>query len=624
MHAGLHQRLSLAAILVVAAMLGCRSTRGVEQTVQVSTRPSPGLEDIDAPPQRLATAEPTRGSVMPDKSPSPKEPTRSQRSLTDSVATLANLESTLGGRDSSADESIAKTSAQQPADAASQPVTMSLSSRRQQASAPKSPSTTAVTASTQAAVASTASVAKPATTTPPSASQPASEDRSSFDSSRQRVSLPPADSGPSPALTQDSKLTEQIARQAAKQLNMSPEKILDALKDSPPEVRDQAIRQMLALVSMNAQPSSQPTAMDSTYLQTLAGETLLDNQPPTVGGPRPTPLGSSKPNATTERSVPTAPSGGQGEKMPPEPTVSPEVAVAPTEPNQPIARKDVVRAGVQPPPGGSHVRPASAQRDANHDMMVARADVGKVESAVAQVGAALLSDQALFDLLMQRLKQPIAGESDANRHRREIMVRHLMVLSGDVDDAVREIDGLSSDEQEYLRNQLMSLWRVVDPEGHPVPSRRFASALDNLRSATQYLAASTDSLEVRSLAFCTAIESYGQIEEFVGNRFDPGQQVILYCEIENFAVKKTSEGFQTHLQGSYAVYDGNDQKQFSQQLPADKQTSRNFLRDYFIAYQMYLPRQLAPGTYRLELTMEDVEGQKYGQSSIPFEIAENK
>ena len=85
--------------------------------------------------------------------------------------------------------------------------------------------------------------------------------------------------------------------------------------------------------------------------------------------------------------------------------------------------------------------------------------------------------------------------------------------------------------------------------------------------------------------------------------------------------KKLKNGYETHLQGSYDVYNDKNEKVFSQVLPADQQVSANYLRDYFIAYQMFLPSELAPGTYRLQLTMEDANGKKYGQSSIPFEIA---
>lgn len=241
--------------------------------------------------------------------------------------------------------------------------------------------------------------------------------------------------------------------------------------------------------------------------------------------------------------------------------------------------------------------------------------------------ASQLSDQRIYAELLKRLSAAPADESDADRSSRLIKQRHLMVLSGDPDGAVAGIDAMSVAEQEFLRHQLLGLWTMVDPHGHPVPSRRFTTALPEIREATKFAAAATHSLEVRSLAFCTAIESYGQIKTFPGNRFESGQQVILYCEIENFTVNKTSEGYETYLQGSYDIYNADNEKVVSQLLPADKQISSNYLRDYFIAYQMHLPQQLPVGTYRLQLTMEDASGKenggvsKYGQGSIPLVIA---
>ncbi|MFG0261973.1 MAG: hypothetical protein ACF788_06255, partial [Novipirellula sp. JB048] len=232
-----------------------------------------------------------------------------------------------------------------------------------------------------------------------------------------------------------------------------------------------------------------------------------------------------------------------------------------------------------------------------------------------------VSDQVLYETLLKRVTAAVEGESEAERARRMITARHLMVLAGNPDQAVQQIEGMSEKEQEYLRHQLLGLWTMVDPDGHPVQSRRFSSALPQIREATKHLAAATDSLEVRSLAFCTEILAYGQIKPFASSRFQAGQQVILYCEVENFIARKIDDGFQTHLQGSYDILDASNQKVASQLLPADQQISRNYLRDYFIAYQMHLPKQLAAGSYRLQLTMEDVEGKKYGQASIPFEIS---
>ncbi len=264
----------------------------------------------------------------------------------------------------------------------------------------------------------------------------------------------------------------------------------------------------------------------------------------------------------------------------------------------------------------------TASLSGNDEPLVSRAAVEPVVPKTSNDSDPVeLSDEKLYAALLKRLATPIPGESEGQRNSRLIKLRHLMVLSGDPDMAVEKIEGMSKAEQEYLRHQLLGLWTMVDPDGHPIPSRRFTSALPQLREATKFAAAATDSLEVQSLAFCTEIESYGQIKTFPGNRFDAGQQVILYCEIENFTVDQTEDGFETHLQGSYDVYNSDNEKVVSQLLPADKQVSANYLRDYFIAYQMHLPQQLSAGTYRLQLTMEDVGGKKYGQANIPFEIA---
>ncbi len=238
------------------------------------------------------------------------------------------------------------------------------------------------------------------------------------------------------------------------------------------------------------------------------------------------------------------------------------------------------------------------------------------------VSPEFLSDQELYDALLTRLTTPGIGETDTERSRRLIMARHLMVLAGNPEKAAQKMEGLSQQEQKYLHHQLAGLWKMIDPKGHPVAGRRFSSALPELREATKYLAAATDSLEVKSLSFCTEIEAYGQVKTFPGNRFQAGQPVILYCEVDNFSVSKVEQGFETHLQGSYDVYNAANEKVVSQTLPADRQVASKYLRDYFIAYQMHLPKQLPAGTYRLQLTMEDVAGKKYGQASIPFEIAE--
>jgi len=399
---------------------------------------------------------------------------------------------------------------------------------------------------------------------------------------------------------------EQVSGNVA----MDQDELMQAFHNSPPEVQQQAMRQLIAAIARTAESTAHPEALDRALTASLSDLPALpaESKVPATVPPNRLAMasdeGSSEPNNQADGKSPA------------------DKAIVQTAAAQSDAAQE------------SNVRPVSAAHENSDPAMVAQAAVTpapekvldmapeKVLDKASEAKPSLdqMSDQQLYDILLRRLLQAPSEETEAQRSRRLIVSRHLMVLAGDPDRAVAETKDLSPEEQQYLRYQLLGLWTIIDPEGHPVPSRRFTTALPQLREATKYLAAATDSLEVQSLAFCTEIEAYGQIKRFPGNRFDAGQQVILYCEIENFTVTTVDGGYETHLQGSYDIFNASNEKVVSQLLPADRQISGNYLRDYFIAYQMNLPKQLSKGAYRLQLTMEDVAGKKYGQASIPLDI----
>ena len=238
----------------------------------------------------------------------------------------------------------------------------------------------------------------------------------------------------------------------------------------------------------------------------------------------------------------------------------------------------------------------------------------------ADVPTSPVTNAGLYRELIDRLQPPTAVESEGERFRRELVRRQLLVLAGDPDAALDGLQKLGKAEQRFLRHHLAAIWELTDPDGHPVTSRRFATALPKYRGATRSLSEATEELDVRELAFCTEIVSYGQVKRFPNSRFDAGQKVILYCEIDNFVAEPVDGGFETELQGSYEIYDAAGEKAAGQVLPADRMVCDHYLRDYFIAYQMHLPPQLEPGEYQLELTMECVKGNKYGQASVPLVI----
>ncbi len=595
MHAPGHRWTTLILIFTVALAVGCRGSRPFGRVVQVTKEVDPALPEIEPPRQRLATTKPreefaseSMGAERPEGSP---HVTRPSSSMT------------------------ASSSARSTQPAATPGSQMSMSDR-----------------SPNARTATRRSIA----------SNPAAKEGQQNIASRTASSRRADD-----AMAIDDSIEIDVAAHVA------------AFRNASPEVQQQAERQAIAASSRLANQSKQPKAMDAQLENSTTG------QLPELPGAKDAGPAVSATSVASDRTGPAADrTGPAADRTGPAATVASitDIVISDDEntagPGDSLASDgrvtDLVTTELESTAvqtisdsdldDESAVKPASASRSENDSQSIARAAIDASrptsadQTAIADQTASAepaenasqqalptetsqLTDKTLYATLLKRLSTPQADESEAERSSRLIRLRHLMVLSGNPDEAVESIEGMSAAEQEYLRHQLLGLWTMIDPQGHPVPSRRFTTALPQIREAAKFAAAATDSLEVRSLAFCTEIESYGQIKTFSGNRFEAGQQVILYCEIENFTVNKNDEGFETHLQGSYDIYDSSNQKVVSQLLPADQQVSANYLRDYFIAYQMHLPQQLSNGTYRLQLTMEDVSGKKYGQASIPFEIA---
>lgn len=418
--------------------------------------------------------------------------------------------------------------------------------------------------------------------------------------------------------------------------------LMKALKDAPPKVQQAAVARLIAMSRDRAKPTSLPSSIEQQLAASLDSlpelpDEVIDHgvhpsriaatqsKPQPTGMPIEAPLATQQTielaaNTTHQQPAPSAQQATPATGQPEASTVS---SVAATKPamsfDANVAQANLEQTSDQGLTAQS-IQPVSMSMSDDSDSISEAGSMSGPESPQSKVDSSDLTDAELFDALVERLHTESEDESESERHRRLIMARHLMVLSGDPDRAVDKLDGLSREEQEYLRHQLMGLWTMIDPNGHPVPSRRLTTALPEIRKATDFLSAATDSLEVRGLEFCTEIEAYGQVKPFPSRRFDGGQEVILYCEIDNFISDPVEGGFETLLQGSYDVLDSSGRRVTSQTLPESQQVSKNRLRDYYIAYQMYLPESLDVGRYQLRLTMEDVHGKKYGQAKLDFEI----
>jgi hypothetical protein len=219
------------------------------------------------------------------------------------------------------------------------------------------------------------------------------------------------------------------------------------------------------------------------------------------------------------------------------------------------------------------------------------------------------------------LKVGVSRPADTtfDQTRKAAYLRLLYLIAEDTHSAVEPIEGVETPQQEFWKHQLHGLALYLDPKGTPVRDRRVALVLRELHDAAAYLA-ETSTLDIRNPAFCSKVDSYGVYTEFASNEFLPDQEVLLYVEIDNYSSKRTSEGYVTSLQGSYQILDASGRRVADHSFPVEQETCRNRRRDYFIPFRMWIPKNIYPGEYVLQLTIEDTQAHKFGQTSLNFKI----
>ena len=236
--------------------------------------------------------------------------------------------------------------------------------------------------------------------------------------------------------------------------------------------------------------------------------------------------------------------------------------------------------------------------------------------------------QELIHALEAEIRERRADSaSDEELPRLEQQLRLAYLESGRLDDAVSVIEFARSAAARGLEEPDVRRGRLAVARRGP-PSRRCAAPRCCGRCAMRPTTCQPRaSWRCGTWFFASESIISAGTREFPRKEFQPKQQVILYAEVENFAAEsKGVAGFETELQGSYEILDSSGQIIASRQLQLDKEICRNYRRDYFLAYRIYMPDNISPGRYRLELTVEDLkakgkyQGRKLGDGVIEFTI----
>ena len=386
---------------------------------------------------------------------------------------------------------------------------------------------------------------------------------------------------PSPATSKspDSEALQQVVAEVERLGTIDPaaqKELLADLKQTPPSLWPMLLQQVQAenAYRKKTEPSSKP-ALASKPLRAAdpAGANLL-------------------------RSPPAGEKPGPAETIAAPPTVAPAVAESSPPQSKLPEAKAAVPVPEQKPPAAPTVQVVQTSYN-----------------APAAVDWQTHLGEAIRQLESQR-KGTLGGDAEIAR---EAYLRTLFLLAGRRDDALTPIPGASPAQQEFWSKELYAMQTWLDTDHNPDGPRRAAETKRILGEAMLRLG-ETAPLVVHNLAFCSEVQGFGSITPFRKAEFSPSQEVLLYAEVENFAVEPTPRGFHTSLRSSFQIFDSRGQRVADEELATSEDYCQSPRRDFFFGYRLRLPKQICNGKHTLQLTTEDLKSHKVGQSSIELVI----
>ncbi|HET6422407.1 MAG TPA: hypothetical protein VFG20_01910, partial [Planctomycetaceae bacterium] len=220
-------------------------------------------------------------------------------------------------------------------------------------------------------------------------------------------------------------------------------------------------------------------------------------------------------------------------------------------------------------------------------------------------GSELERTIAALEQEVATLKPTGTPEAQNDYLRKHLALRQLYLLTDRQERALTAIPGIDPADQEFWQQVFWGMSNYLDVQHIPRPQDRATQTISQMNTAIRRLQEQAD-LQIRNVAFCRAIQYFGNYERFPRDEFRPGQEVLLYAEVENFKSEPTADGqYRTLLRSTIEILSPNGDLRKQIDFAATEDLCRNYRRDYFHNYQFTIPDRIPLGPHTLKLTVFD-------------------
>lgn len=134
----------------------------------------------------------------------------------------------------------------------------------------------------------------------------------------------------------------------------------------------------------------------------------------------------------------------------------------------------------------------------------------------------------------------------------------------------------------------------------------------------------TAPLAVRRTCFASKVRGWGDLDAFDEPRFVPGQDVLVYFELDNLDGIESPRGFCTRVETSLRLVDASGGVVEAWSFPVVEDRADSPRTDYFVRYVVRVPADATTGNHRLEATIIDAVSSKTVAASLPLEVVSAK
>jgi len=163
---------------------------------------------------------------------------------------------------------------------------------------------------------------------------------------------------------------------------------------------------------------------------------------------------------------------------------------------------------------------------------------------------------------------------------------------------------------------------LVEPVAPMPPGQGTAEAPRAVAEPDQQSAqpAPAPAFAVQNACFASRVRAWGVVERFETAQFQPGQELIVYFELDQLASRESNEGHTTRIDTVLRLVGADGRRVHEWTFEPVEETCGSHRRDYFARYLVALPAATPAGPCRLEVAVTDTIAGRTAQASLPLDV----